>query len=234
MNPFRIVWSAAVDLYDNLFPLVGMNLLWVALSVPVVLVLTAILLLPGLPSDLAFSIALLAAVVAPSPASVGIHLYANQLIKGERADFDLFWLGLRTFWARSLALLAIGFLGAVLLGVNIYFYVSNESMALRYFAILWVYALIIWVMMLLYMNPLLVEQENKSLKLVLRNALYLCLGNLIPSFVILVIILAATVLSIGVTLLVALVGGAFVAIVETRAVLAFLERYRERAAKSAS
>lgn len=232
MNPFRIIGRSAVDLYDNLFPMVGMNLLWLLLSIPVVLAITAVLLIVGLSSEVAFSIALLFAVIAPSPASVGIHLFVNQLAKDERADFELFWTGLRTLWTRSLLLLAIGLGGAVLLGVNLYFYLVNDVQILHYLSILWVYVMITWVMMMLFMNPLLVEQENKSIKLILRNAFFLCLGNLLPSVVILIVLVLVSALSIGVTLLVALVGGAFVATVETRTVLTYLEKYRERAAKS--
>jgi uncharacterized membrane protein YesL len=231
MNPFAILWKSVVDVYDNLFPMVGMNLLWLLGSIPVVVVVTGVLILLQLPSTIAFSVALLFAVLAPSPASVGVHTYANHLVKEDRVEFELFWSGLRSLWSRSLALLAIGVAGAALLGVNLYFYLTNGTQILRYLAILWLYGLILWTMMLLYMNPLLVEQENKSLKLIVRNAFVLCLDNLIPSVVILVVLLALSVVSIGITLLVALLTGSFVAVVETRAVVTYLEKYRSRSTK---
>ena len=231
MNPFAILWKSVVDVYDNLFPMVGMNLLWLLVSIPVVIVVTGVLMLFQLPSTIAFSVALLFAVLAPSPASVGVHVYANHLVKEDRVEFELFWSGLRSLWSRSLALLAIGVAGAALLGVNLYFYLTNDTQILHYLAILWLYGLILWAMMLLYMNPLLVEQENKSLKLIVRNAFVLCLDNLIPSVIILVVLLALSILSIGITLLVALLTGSFVAVVETRAVVTYLEKYRSRAAK---
>lgn len=231
MNPFAILWKSVVDVYDNLFPMVGMNLLWLLVSIPVVIVVTGVLMLFQLPSTIAFSVALLFAVLAPSPASVGVHVYANHLVKEDRVEFELFWSGLRSLWSRSLALLAIGVAGTALLGVNLYFYLTNDTQILHYLAILWLYGLILWAMMLLYMNPLLVEQENKSLKLIVRNAFVLCLDNLIPSVIILVVLLALSILSIGITLLVALLTGSFVAVVETRAVVTYLEKYRSRAAK---
>jgi uncharacterized membrane protein YesL len=231
MNPFSILWKSVVDVYDNLFPMVGMNLLWLLVSIPVVVVVTGILVLFQLPGTIAFAVALLFAMLAPSPASIGVHLYANHLVKDERVEFELFWFGLRHLWSRSLALLAIGVAGATLLGVNLYFYLTNGTEILHYLAILWLYGIILWAMMLMYMNPLLVEQENKSLKLIVRNAFVLCLDNLIPSVVILVVLVALSIVSIGITLLAALLTGSFVAVVETRAVVTYLEKYRSRATK---
>ena len=228
INPFRILWRSLVDVYESLFPMVGMNLLWIVISVPVFFLATLIFMALGLPSIWAFSAALLLGVMAPNPASVGIHNYANQLVKEERVEFDLYWSGLRTLWRQSLALSAIGIAGICLLGVNINFYLTNDAQILHYFAILWIYGLIFWSMMLLYMNALLVEQENKSIRLVVRNAFLLTLDNLVPSLVIIIILTIVSVVSIGVTLLVALVGGSFVAVVETRAVLVYLDKYRAR------
>jgi len=230
VNPFRILWRSLVDVYEGLFPMVGMNLLWILISIPVVFLATLILMALGLPNVWAFSAALLFGVMAPNPASVGIHNYANPLVKEDRVEFDLFWSGLRKLWRRSLALSAIGIAGICLLGVNIYFYVTNSAQVLHYFAILWIYGLIFWSIMLLFMNALLVEQDSKSIKLVVRNAFLLALDNLVPSLVIFIILTIVSILSIGVTLLVALVGGSFVAVVETRAVLAFLEKYQARTA----
>jgi uncharacterized membrane protein YesL len=230
INPFRILWRSLVDVYEGLFPMVGMNLLWLLISIPIVFVATLVLMALGLPNVWAFSVALLFGVMAPNPASVGIHNYANPLVKEDRVEFDLFWSGLRTMWRRSLALSAIGLAGLCLLGVNIYFYLTNAAQMLHYFAILWIYGLIFWSIMLLFMNALLVEQESKSIKLVVRNAFLLALDNLVPSLVIFVILTIVSILSIGITLLIALVGGSFVVVVETRAVLAFLEKYRARVA----
>jgi uncharacterized membrane protein YesL len=234
MNPLAIIWRGVVEVYDNLFPLVGMNLLWLVLSIPLVVVVTGLLLVFRLENTIAFPIALLFAILAPNPASVGILTYANHLLNEEVVEFGLFWSGLRELWWRSLILSLIGVLGTAILGVNIYFYLNSQVEVLHLFAILWIYGLIIWAMMLLYMGPLLVEQQNKSIRLILKNAFLLCVDNLPTTAVILIILIALSVASILITLLVALVTGSFVAMVETKAVFAFLEKYRARAAKTAS
>ena len=231
VNPFTIIWRAIVDVYSELFPMVGMNLLWLLISIPLVAVITLILVLFRVPGELAFPIGLLFAVIAPSPASVGIHNYANQLAKEERVEFELFWTGFKKLGRRSLVLLAISLVVTVLLGVNLAFYLNSSVQVLHYLAILWFYVIILWFTMMMYMNPLLVEQQTKSYKLILRNCFILALDNIIPSLLLLIVLVALSVASIVVTLLIALVSGALVADVQTRAVLAYLEKYETRAAR---
>lgn len=232
MNPFAIIWRSVVDVYDNLFPMVGMNLLWLVLSIPLVIVVSGILVLFQVEPTLAGLLALLLAMLAPNPASVGIHNYAANLTKDERVDFDLFWAGLRAYWRKSLALFGIALVMLVLLGVNLYFYLTSATTWMHYLAILWFYAGVVWLIMVTNMAPLLVEQEDKGIRLILRNAFLLALDNAIPSLVILIVLIAISALSIGITLLVALLGGAFVATVQTRAVHGYLEKYRSRTASN--
>lgn len=233
MNPFGTIWQSVIDVYDNLFPMVGMNLLWLLLSVPLVAIGALVLVVLGIEPTWAGIVAMLVVILAPSPASVGIHNYARHLAIDERVDFELFWSGLRTFWKPSLALFAIAIGMLALLAINLMFYLNNDSL-LRFVAILWFYGIILWFLMLLNMNALLVEQENKSIKLILRNSLVLALDNAIPGLVILIVLTVISLLSIGITLLVALLAGSFVAAVETRAVHGYLERYRARTSRSAS
>src|SRR5207248_6633278 len=121
-NPFAVLWRSAANVYDELFPMVGMNLLWLLLSLPVVLVVWALFTLLHVPSDLAILLALVLALFGPNPAFLSIHRFANQLVKEERVEFELFWTGLRTYWRRGLVLLAISVAVIALLGVNIIFY----------------------------------------------------------------------------------------------------------------
>ncbi|HLZ09730.1 MAG TPA: hypothetical protein VKT80_14160, partial [Chloroflexota bacterium] len=136
------------------------------------------------------------------------------------------------FWRRASVLFLLGLVVDLLLFVNIRFYLENESV-IRFLAILWFYAFLLWSMMLLYMNPLLIEQSDKRLRLIVRNAFLLCIDNPIASIAILLVLALVSVLSIGIALFVALVTGSYIAAVETRTVLSFLEKIRARAATSA-
>ena len=234
VNPFTIIWRAIVDVYGELFPMVGMNLLWLVISIPIVGVATLVLMAFRIPAEPAFLFSMLFAVIAPSPASIGIHTYANQLVREERVEFELFWSGLKTLGLRSLALFAIGVVVTVLLGVNLLFYLNSSVRVLQYVAIIWFYVLILWLTMLMFMNPLLVEQHTKSIKLILRNSLVLAVDNIIPSLLLLIVLVVLSAVSIGISLLVALVTGALVADAQTRAVLTYLQKYEARAAKQSS
>ena len=233
MNPFRILWTSAANVYDNLFPMVGMNVIWFILTVPLVFFILGLARLLGIILDQAFTIfpVLAIAILMPSPASIGIHNYASQQVKDERVEFALFWSGLKALWWRASVLFLIGVVADILLFVNMRFYFEAGGV-LRYVAILWFYAFLLWSMMLLYMNPLLVEQSDKSFRLLIRNAFLLCLDNLVPSLIILIILFLVSVLSAGIGLLLVLVAGCYIAFAETQAVSAYLEKIRSRTAKS--
>jgi uncharacterized membrane protein YesL len=232
MNPFRILWKSLADVYDNLFVAVGMNVLWLLLSIPAVALIAGVFILVGLPENVAVILAPLLALLFPGPGSIGIHHFMNQLYKEERVELSLYWDGLKKLWGRATLLLLVALAVDAVLYVNISFYLALDS-PVRYVAILWFYAFLLWSMMGLYMNPLLVEQTDKGIVLIVRNAFLLCLGNAVPTLIILVVLTAIGMLSIGIAILVALVTGTYVAAVETRAVLSFLERIRLRAAPAA-
>jgi uncharacterized membrane protein YesL len=144
----------------------------------------------------------------------------------------MYWTALREYWWRASLLVLLGLVVDLLLFVNIRFYLENEGV-IKFLAILWIYALILWSMMLLYMNPLLIEQSDKSFRLIVRNAFLLCIDNPIPSIVIFLVLAVVSVVSIGIAIFIALVTGSYVAATETRSVLTFLEKIRARAATTA-
>lgn len=237
---FRAIWLGIVDAYGELFPVVGMNLLWLLFNIPIVMVGMLVIQLGvgmlSLAEDAASATTLVLAllfavllVIGPNPAASGIHLWANRLAKEERVEFGLFWEGLRTYLRPALLLFLISFLGFLLLFSNAIFYLTSETTALRIFGILWLYAILIWFAMQIYMLPLLVEQEDKRLSLVLRNSFFLTISNAIPTLVLLVVCALLVFLSLGITLLIALVTGSLVVLIAARALQLILERYRPAA-----
>jgi uncharacterized membrane protein YesL len=237
MKALRAIWAGILDGYNELFPIVGMNLLWLLFNIPLAFVgLVAIQIITvtmGIEEDSRQSVALVFSllyaillVVGPNPASAGMHLWANRLVKEERVEFSLFWEGLRTYWLRSLVLFLISTVGLFLLIANSLFYLRSDITALRIFGIVWLYGVVLWMSMQIYMLPLLVEQEDKRIRLVLRNALFLSIANIVPSLVLLVVISILVILSIGLTLLIALLTGSVVALIAARALQMLLERYR--------
>lgn len=226
-----ITWRGIVDAYNEMFPMVGMNLIWFGLNVVLGLVFSPLLLLGGLvgvPPELSSVALLFVMVIAPNPAAVGIHNYANQLIKEEHVEFYLFWEGLKRYWARALLLFAISLFGFVLLIGNAVFYLNNENQILRLVGLLWIYATYVWLSMQIYILPLLIEQETKSVKYILRNAALLALDNPLVTFTLVLLFLVLTGVSLGLPILVTLVSGSLIGVIQHRAVLTLLEKYRGR------
>jgi uncharacterized membrane protein YesL len=233
----RAVWSGITDAYGELFPVVGMNLLWLLFSTPLAAVGLLFIVVgvggAGLDENtnqaltgVLVVLLLVLMTIGPNPAAAGIHLWANRLVKEERVEFSLFWEGLRTYWWKSLRLFLISLVGFVLLFINALFYLRSEIQILQLFGIVWLYAIYFWASMQIYQLPLLIEQDDKRLRLVLRNSFFLALSNFLTTLVVLVICTILTVLSLGLTLLIALVTGATVALICTRALHLLLERYR--------
>jgi uncharacterized membrane protein YesL len=236
----RAVWSGLVDAYGELFPVVGMNLLWLLFSTPIMAVLFLIVIVTtgavtaeeemrqGLTTLMGIFL-IVVMTLGPNPAAAGIHLWANRLVKEERVEFSLFWEGLRTYWWPATKLFVITIVGFYLLVINALFYLRSEITALQIFGVIWLYAIYFWMSMQIYQLPLLVEQEDKRLRLVLRNSFFLSLSNFLPTLVVVVICTFLTVLSLGLTLLIAMVTGAIVVLIANRALMSLLERYRPSA-----
>lgn len=229
VSPFSVLWRSIVDFYNELFPMVGMNLLWMIVTVPFALIFFPIVAgVTQLPPELAFVPAMVFLLIAPNPASAGIHNYANQLVKEERVEFELFKAGLFRYWKRALVLMVFGFLGFALLIGNVAFYLSMEHFLVKALGVMFIYGLVIWGAMQLYLMPLLIEQEDKSIRVLYRNAALLAMDNILVSIVLLLVLLIVSALSVIIPLLVMLLAGTLVALVQHRATLMLLEKYRAR------
>lgn len=239
-----VVWQGIKDLYDDLFPFIGMNLIWLLPSLALAsvfgLLLSPIILGVGAfgreaPTQevqtvvytLASLLGGLLVIFGPNPAGAGFHYYANRKINDERVEFSVFWEGLRMYWKRTLYLFLISIGGTALLLVNIVFYFSRQEQILGAVGMIFIWVLVIgWLPMQMYAVPLLMEQQSKSVRLVVRNAAVLALGNPGFSLVLFVLIVILAAVSVVIPVVVTLLGGALVAVIEQHAVITLLERYR--------
>ena len=236
----RAVWSGMTDAYGELFPVVGMNMLWLLFSTPILAVLFFVVIVStsavsaeedmrqGLTTLFGIFLVVLM-TLGPNPAAAGIHYWANRLVKEERVEFAHFWEGLRTYWWPATKLFLISVVGFYLLFVNALFYLRSEITVLQIFGVIWLYGIYFWMSMQIYQLPLLIEQEDKRLRLVLRNSFFLSLSNFLPTLVVIVVCTFLTVLSMGLTLLIAMITGALVVLIANRALLTLLEKYRPSA-----
>ena len=82
--------------------------------------------------------------------------------------------------------------------IGFIFYFNQTQSALRFVAFPIFYIMLLWVSMQLYLFPLLIEQEDKRIRLVFRNAVVLALGN--PIFTIVFGLLLVSVILVTSTL----------------------------------
>ena len=201
LRALKVFWSSLGGLYYELFLLIGVNLAWLGLSVLV--------------------------VTAP-PATAGVYYLANQIARGESVSFGLFVEGMRRYFRRSWLLAIIVVVISVLLGGNLIFYANFANPWVRLLSVLWGYLIVFWLAMLIYLFPLLIEQEDKSLLLILRNAALLVLDNVAFTLTLGFLLLLFLLLNVGLVVPVLLILMSGLAVIQSKALLTVLEKYRER------
>jgi uncharacterized membrane protein YesL len=197
---FRTVWATIRDLWEEMFILIFCNLVWVLAMIPIVTL----------------------------PAATGALFYlTHKIADGRAVNFADFKYGFRHYFRQSSLLGLANLVIIVLILVNLTFYGRFEGMLFRLVQIVFLYLLVIWLMMQLYIFPLLLEQEIPSLRLAGRNAVVLVARHPIFSLIISVAALAFTLLSIFLTIPVVILLASTLALLGNRAVRALLSLYRE-------
>jgi uncharacterized membrane protein YesL len=210
MAALRVFWGGVKDVWEELFMLALMNLVTALLLVPVV----------------TFPPALAALWKAASIASTGRSI----------AWSDYFGAFRHYFWkAWGLALVTILVTG--LLVGNILFYKpgtpplnlgDTASLMIRAF---WTSLLVLWVFLQMYPMALLLEQEDRRLRVAWRNAVVLLAAHPGFSLVLGLLLLVLIAISVVIPALLALISLAVVAVVCNKAVSHLLVPYRERLAE---
>jgi len=201
LRAVKVFWSSLSGLYYELFLLMGVNLAWLGLSVLV--------------------------VTAP-PATAGVYYLANQIAKGESVSFGLFVQEMRRYFRRSWLLAIIVVVISVLLAVNLLFYANFANQWVRLLSVFWGYLIAFWLAMLIYLFPLLIEQSDKSLFLLLRNAALLVLDNVAFTLTLGVLLLLFLLLNVFLAVPLLLIVMSGLALIQSKALLTVLEKYRER------
>jgi len=189
-HAFRIAWWSLRDTYEELFILIGANLLALLLFIP---------------------------VVTGPPALAGLHHLGFRIANEKRVELGFFWEGFRSYFLDSWKLAALNVLVFGILGADIWFYLFRTQGVWRVIGFVSVWLLLIWIVAQLYTFPLLVRQEERKLFLLIKNAILLTLaypGFSLTTTVLLVLILA---LSVAFPILFVLAGLSFAAVMGAHA-----------------
>jgi uncharacterized membrane protein YesL len=227
LNPFLIFWRAGRDTFDELFLMIGLNLLFVLLVGPLTAI-AVVMVLNGA-ALIAAPIVLVNALLL-GPASAGLLNVAERIVQGRVASFQLFFQGMRQYRVLSWQVYGIWTAGLITLLFNLYFYTQLQGFLGIFLTVLLAYLTYAWCTLLIYLGPLMLLQETKSLRLLFRNALIMVFGR--PIFTIVTSITMGILLTISVWfgILALILTFAFFALWgmrATRAIIADAEKRRQ-------
>lgn len=199
--PLRVVVQALSDWWDDWVSMALISLLWLLSWVTIVL---------------------------GPPATFGLYYVTNQLIRGRSLGVRGFLEGVRRYLLKSWLWMLLNLVVAVVSVVNIWFYGQLDA---DWAAIVQVFPLLLgltWLVVQFYALPYLMEQEEESLKLALRNGLFTLLAA--PGYTAVVAGLAAMIVVLSVWLVAPVFLGVpcLIAALGNRAVRERLETYRAR------
>ena len=169
MKAFLIIGRTVKAAYEELFLCVFMSIAW---WIGTVLVLPA------------------------APVTVAMHRVCNRIANYQRVNHDFYWEGIRQYFGRGWLTYLLHLLLPLLIVFQIWFYFNSTAAWLRVIGIAWVWVLMLLLMVMQYLMPLFWQQDEPSIKLVLRNAFLLALRNPLYTIIILLFQVAFLALSI--------------------------------------
>ena len=159
LDAWRNLWRSFVLFYDEMFLMVGLSALQ--------------------------GLAMITVVLAP-PVAAGLNSVTNRMAHEKRVNFADFWDGMRQYFWRSYLILGGWAVIMMLLLFNVYFYFQNTEGIIRYLSFLWVSLSLIWLSILPYLLPLMLETEPPALLAVYRNAYILTFSRPLYTFILVI------------------------------------------------
>jgi hypothetical protein len=153
-----VVWFAIRNVYDELFPLSGMGLIWFAMAV-VPLMGVSQLVLTYLPNSPALGIILILISLIPAPPATAALYYVTSFIAREkRIEFNYFWQGLKLYFWRSWIIAGLLLVIGVILVIAVRFYLLTPGTIFKVYGLLGIWALAMWLAIQIYLFPLMIHQ----------------------------------------------------------------------------
>jgi len=196
MKAFSSMWRTIKVLYDELFLWVWLSVLWWA---------GTLLILPA------------------APVAAGLNAAANRSANYKRVDSGFFWDAAKGQIKRSWLLVGTSLLLHVAVIMNIVFYANSAATWSRLVTILWLWVIVLLMMGSQYFLPLFWQQEDPSLRLLMRNAFILALQHPLYAFLMLIFQIALIIISFATVLPIFLLMPASVAVAANVGLVKLLE-----------
>lgn len=171
--------------YDEMLMFVGVGFVASMMLVPFALLTIVLFETLGLPVAALFFIG----PFLPGPALVGMHALARELARNEGVSWALFWQKTRQYWWVSTSMFFLSLLATIVLLTSMRFYLSSDNSILQLIGFAWIYGLVLWLIMQIYLLPLLLEQDETriSLRRVYRNAFVIAAAKPLLSLAMLIV-----------------------------------------------
>lgn len=196
MKAFPAMWRTLKVLYDELFLWVWLSVLWWA---------GTLLILPA------------------APVAAGLNAVANRSANYKRVDSGFFWDAAKGQIKRSWLMVGTSLILHIAVLMNIAFYANSAVSWARFVTILWLWVIALVMMGSQYFLPLFWQQEDPSLRLVIRNAFILALQHPLYTLLMLIFQIALIVISFATVLPIFLLMPASVAVAANVGLVKLLE-----------
>jgi len=224
MNIFRTLWKSLKDLFEDLFILALVNILWILINAP----LAVAAFFAFISSSPLLYVVLLLSVLTLGPTNAGLYAVAERVTDGRTSSWRDFFAGMRANAVLSWKIYGLWMLGLVIILVNLQFYTLNGTTIASFLYVLFLYFIVVWFGLLMYIGPLMQLQTDKRIRTITRNAALMTFGRPLFTLVTLALMVAITVGSIFLPILFLLATGSFLAIWSFRAVLTLIAEAEAR------
>jgi uncharacterized membrane protein YesL len=225
MNIFQTLWKSLKDLFEDLFILMLVNILWIVINAPL-----AAVTFFSFGNISTLSMALLLTVLTLGPSNAGLYAIAERVTDGRTSSWRDFFAGMRANPVLSWKVYGLWMLGLVIILVNLQFYSQSSSSIGSFLYVLFLYFIIVWFGFLMYIGPLMRIQTDKRIRTIARNAALMTFGRPLFTLITLALMGAITLASIWLPILLLLFTAAFLAIWSFRGVLTLVAEAEARRA----
>lgn len=193
-----VYWRTLRDWYNGMVSLAALNAVWFGAALTVVLL---------------------------GPATAGIYAVTHSSARGTGQHLDEFFQAARQHAWLSFRWLLVNLLVGVVFVVNTSFYAAARGLLPTLILIVLTAAGLLWLAMQFYVWPFLILQEDRRLRLALRNAAFLALASPLYTLTLLGGAALAVVISVVTVLPLAVFLTSFLALLGNQAVLERLRAF---------
>ena len=223
MNIFRTLWKSLKDLFEDLFILALVNILWILINAPF-----AVAGFFALNNSTALYIVMLLSVLTLGPTNAGLYAIAERVTDGRTSSWRDFFAGMRANSVLSWKVYGLWMFGLVIILVNLQFYSLNGTTITSILYVLFLYFTVVWFGFLMYIGPLMQLQTDKRIRTITRNAALMTFGRPLFTLVTLALMAIITIASIWLPILFLLATTSFLAVWSFRAVLTLIAEAEAR------